>query len=490
MNNNKSRSAVIDIGSNSVRLVVYAGHKRARAVLFNEKVLAGLGSSLAMNGSIDSKSFDKAINALKRFQIICSEFQIQDIHVIATAAVRDANNGSDFVSAVREIGLDITIIDGFQEAEYSAFGVMSAFPDADGIMADLGGGSLELAEIKEGQILQRASLPMGVLRIQKWFDSGFDRLDSVFKNFLKELFWEKNTNTSNLYLVGGSWRALARVDMDMMDYPLRVVDHYNIDLHRALQLGDLVDQSVDRDYSHTLGIQSSRIKTLPQAAALLKSVSGYFKPQKIHISAYGLREGILYSQLDEDERKLDPLLLATEEFARTQRRFHSQKSELDDWISPIFQDETPSMQRIRKAFCNLGDVAWKANPDFRAEWGLEIGMHGNWTAITGSQRDILGQALFSCFGGGAKIYPDGGKLASKSDMKRAIAWGLAARLAQRLSGGRAETLSQTKIMLIDETLYLNIHPDYKYLCGETVIKRLNQLAHMLKCECNIGDLKV
>lgn len=485
MSDTAMRSAVIDIGSNSVRLVVYAGHKRIPSTIFNEKILAGLGSELATTGNIGEESFEKAMLALRRFKILCDEFRVDVINVIATAAVRDAANGPDFVAAVRAIGLDIHIINGHQEAHYSALGVMSAFPEQNGIMADLGGGSLEIAQIENGNIVQKISIPMGVLRVQSLFDSGYDALNSQFQDYLHQLGWNEVERPKTLFLVGGSWRALAHIDMDDMNYPLRVVDQYEIDLGRANVMDEMLKRRENEKLSQLLNISSSRIKTLGQGAALLRCVTQHFNPHKIQVSAFGLREGILFSQLNDDERQLDPLIVGTQEFAIAQTRFKGNSSDLNGWISDIFADDNDAMARIRHAFCNLGDVAWRANPDFRAEWGLAIGLHGSWAGMSGPQRDVLGQALYSCFGGGNNIYPHGGKLAKESEMKRAIAWGLGVRLAQRLSGGKASTLSYTKLGWSGEMLTLYIDKDFTEICGEAVLKRLNQLANALNCEYKV-----
>ncbi len=488
MQNKSYRSAVIDIGSNSVRLVVYAGHSRIPSTIFNEKILAGLGSELATTGNIGAENFAQAIEALKRFSLLCNELQVSDINIIATAAVRDAHNGAQFVKAARDIGLEIKIIDGQQEAQYSALGVMSAFPGYNGVMADLGGGSLELAHIMDSKIVQKISIPMGVLRVQQWYEQGYDSLFSKFQKFADTLGWNDVHDCENLFLVGGSWRALAHIDRDAINYPLRVIDHYKVDIERSRAMDILLETSGGENINKSLGIASSRIKTLPQAAALMRCVSEFFQPKSIYISAFGLREGILFSKLDAATQSLDPLLIGTREFSRTQRRFHGEKSDVNLWLADIFQDDDAKMKRIREAFCNLGDVAWRANPDFRAEWGVDIGLHGNWASISGSGRDILGQALFSCFGGGSNIYPNGGALASAEAMQRAIAWGLTVRLAQRLSAGRQGLLSRTKIRLMgdeNKVLQLLIESDYRDICGESVTKRLRQLADFMGYENDI-----
>ena len=144
------RMAIIDIGSNSVRLVVYQGPPRLPATLFNEKVMAGLGRGLAATGAIDPVALGKAQVALARFASLAREMGVATLRTVATAAVRDAANGGELIACAESLGLEVELLSGEQEAKGAGEGVLSAIPDADGIVGDLGGGAVvAVAELDE-----------------------------------------------------------------------------------------------------------------------------------------------------------------------------------------------------------------------------------------------------------------------------------------------------------------------------------------------------
>ena len=159
------RTGIIDIGSNSIRLVVYQGPPRLPAIRFNEKVLAGLGRGLAATGSIEKSALKTARVALARFAAVAREMECSTLRTVATAAVRDAKNGGELIATAEQLGLKVETLSGEQEASAAGYGVLSAIPEADGIVGDLGGGSLELVRVRRGKIEDRVSFPLGVLRI-------------------------------------------------------------------------------------------------------------------------------------------------------------------------------------------------------------------------------------------------------------------------------------------------------------------------------------
>ena len=157
---------VIDIGSNSVRLVVYEGAVRALTPLFNEKVLCGLGRKVASTGSLDPEAVERALVALVRFKTIARVLRVKSLTAIATAAVREAKNGADFIErGQRAAGCAIEVLSGEKEAELAAKGIMMGFVGDDGVAGDLGGGSLELIDIAGEQLREAATLPLGGLRL-------------------------------------------------------------------------------------------------------------------------------------------------------------------------------------------------------------------------------------------------------------------------------------------------------------------------------------
>jgi exopolyphosphatase/guanosine-5'-triphosphate,3'-diphosphate pyrophosphatase len=476
------RTAIVDIGSNSIRLVVYQGPARVPAILFNEKVMAGLGKELSTTGTIGKASMALAVRGLKRFHRLCIEMEVDSIKSFATAAVRDASNGKDLLKAAHEIGYDVAVLHGEEEAESAALGVISGIPDARGIVGDLGGGSLELALVDQGKVLERFSFPLGVLRVADLRAKGQDALKGQVRKMLKKTGWEKQAQGLPFYLVGGSWRSLARIDMFDSHYPLPVIHNYEMEPRRAQRLVSRLAQLNRDKLKNVPGLSTSRIPTLKDAAWLLSMLVRYLNSSKMVVSAYGVREGLLFQSLSKQEAARDPLLLATEDAGTAQARFPANSKLLGKWIADIFAYDPPEWHRIRQAACNLGDVAWRANPNFRAERGLEMGLHGNWVGITGPEREMLGQALYTSFGGGNDIFPGGGQLASEQATKLAISWGLAMRLGQRLSGGTRNPLEQTKIRKTGKKLELTIAGDLIHLYGDAVAKRHGHLAKMLGLE--------
>ncbi|MFN3820100.1 Ppx/GppA family phosphatase [Blastomonas sp.] len=473
------RTAIIDIGSNSVRLVVYSGPRRNPALIFNEKVMAGLGRSLADTGIIDAAAMKRAIHALERFRIVAREMDVDETVCVATAAVRDASNGDEFTQRVRALGLDIIILSGDDEARISGLGVLSAIPDADGIVGDLGGGSLDLARIGNGTVLETATLPLGVLRAAAVRKDDAMTLAGAFRQMIEPYPWLRQHPGKPFYLVGGSWRAFARLDMHLTAYPLRVLNEYRIDVSRPEAVLEGF-RAMDRDsVRQATGLAPSRIETLPDAIALLKLMRGHIDPSEFIVSSYGLREGLLFARMDDDVRRRDPLLVASDRYGQLQSRFGEDSQPLFDWISRVFPDDPPQWQRWLKAACHLSDVAWQASPDFRAERGLEIALHGSWVGVDLIGRSMIGQALYTNFGGGPKAFPLDHHVASPAMLDRAIGWGLAMRLAQRLGAGTHDVLKRSHLRREGDALHLVLDAADRALYGEVVERRLRRLAQFL-----------
>jgi len=474
------RRAIIDIGSNSVRLVVYDGPARAPFVQFNEKVTAGLGAALSSTGRIDDAAMQRGIDALIRFRSLVDAMEVTELHCIATAAVRDAENGRDFVVRARaEARMEIEILSGEEEGRASGFGVIGSFLRADGIVADLGGGSLELARISGGDVRKVVSLPLGVLRLSAIRESGKGALSKYVAAALKKAGWNAGGRGLPLYLVGGSWRALAHLDMQLSHFPLPVIHHYQMDAARAAYLVRVTAQMGRARLKKIPAISSARAATLSQASALLAVLVRELGCPELIVSAHGLREGLLFERLTDDERALDPLLVAAEAEGEAQGRFTGHGALIDGWIAPLFRNDPPEWARLRRAACLLGDVAWRANPDFRAERGVEIALHGNWVGIDGYGRALLAQALYSNFGGGVGLAPGLEQLADGQALERAAQWGLAIRLAQRLSGGVAAPLERTNLSCAAGSVVLTLAASHAALRGETVDRRLKHLGQAM-----------
>ncbi len=467
--------AIIDIGSNSIRLVVYEGGGRSPAILFNEKIMAGLGRGLGKTGLLDPQAVERALAALARFRLLAQDIGAATLRTVATAAVRDARNGPEFMARLAGIGLEVELLPGAEEAALSGHGVLAAIPEADGIVGDLGGGSLELVRVGAGGVGEGVSIPFGVLRIAAMRLGSARELDRAIGKALDKAGWQGGCDGRPLYMVGGSWRALARLHMALAGFPLPIVHHYAMAPGEGQRLVRALGQLDPKRVRGIDGVSPSRAPSLGHAAMLLAVLARRLKPGALIVSAYGLREGLLHRGLPPAVRALDPLIEAAHEEGARQGRFPEHGDLLDRWIAPLFADEPPRRARLRHAACLLADVGWRAHPDFRAERGLDTALHGNWVAIDARERAMLGQALFTHFGGDG-VPEIVGRLTAPEDRAAAIRWGLAMRLGQRLSGGVASPLEASRLALEDGVLALRLPDADIALYGEAVERRLKALA--------------
>lgn len=471
--------AILDIGSNSVRLVVYSGATRAPSVIFNEKVMAGLGRDIGETGALSEEAQRRALAALERFRLLVEGMGVVRTRVVATAAVREASNGEDFLRAVRGLGLAPRVLSGEEEGRLAGYGVISAIPWADGVVGDLGGGSLELVDVSDGEVRRSASLPLGVLRLSARNESWIRK--KLRKGLQSNGFSDAGRGRP-LYLVGGSWRALSRLDLAARDHPLPITQQHEMAPGRPAELAAAVE-ALDKAAAREIpSLSASRLPTLPSANALLTALVEETGPARLVVSSFGIREGLLYADLDPDIRRRDPLIEAAREAGAGLGRFAQHGELLDAWIGGVF-DDPPEAARLRRTACLLADIAWAAHPEFRAERGVDMALHGNWVAIDAPGRVMVAQALFSNFGGGGPL-PNAAvaALCAPEALERAAQWGLAIRLGQRLGGGVAESLERSRLVSRDGTLRLELGPDEGALYGEAVERRLRTLAAALGLE--------
>jgi len=469
--------ALVDIGSNSVRLVVYSGATRVPSVLFNEKVMAGLGRNLDSTSALAEDAQTRALAAMARFKLLVDRMGAVRTRVFATAAVREAANGADFLGQVRRLGFEPEILSGEEEGRLAGLGVLSGIPGADGVIGDLGGGSLELAEVADGAVGRSVSLPLGVLRIAAMREKSEAALLRSICGVLHRSRFAGRAAGRTFYLVGGSWRALARLDLELSRYPLPITHQHAMAPSRPRALQRQIKVLLRED--SRAPVSGSRFPTLPHANLLLRAIVDILRPARLVASAYGIREGLLYDDLDPESRRIDPLVEAARQAGASLGRFPQHGQLIESWIAPIF-DDPPAAARLRLAACHLSDIAWAAHPDFRAERGVDMALHGNWVAIDAPSRVVLAQALFATFGGGADLpYPQVAALAPEASLKRARQWGLAIRLAQRLSAGLAEPLTRSSLAIEGDRLVLWLPEDEAAMFGESVERRLKTLAGAL-----------
>jgi exopolyphosphatase / guanosine-5'-triphosphate,3'-diphosphate pyrophosphatase len=480
---------VVDIGSNSVRLVVYEGAVRAPTPVFNEKILCGLGRSVATTGSLGTEAVERALAALARFKVIARILSVKNVRVIATAAVRDAQNGADFIErGERAIGTRIEVLSGEIEARLAAQGIMMGFTDADGVAGDLGGGSLELIDIIDSRLNDAATLPLGGLRLIDTTGNKLDRAVEVIDNALAGLPWLRNGAGRTFYAVGGTWRALAKLHMDRIDYPLRVMQGYRLTAKDAIELCELIRKTKKlADLPGIAGIARARREVLPFGALVLERLLRQMEPRQIVFSVFGIREGLIYGLLPPLEKLRDPLLSFCADYAALRSRSVEHAFELCDWTDLLFADtaleETFEERRLRHAACLLSDVGWRAHPDYRGEQSVNIIANAGLGGIDHPGRIFLALTVFhrheTSEDHGAQLSDRLRSLASKRVQRRARILGAALRAAHMLSIGMAGVIDQTPLTYEGDALVLTVPQAYAALDGERLQRRFGALAELV-----------
>jgi exopolyphosphatase / guanosine-5'-triphosphate,3'-diphosphate pyrophosphatase len=477
---------VIDIGSNSVRLVVYEGLTRSPTPIFNEKVLAGLGREVQTTKLLAADAVDKALAALRRFRTLCDRIDVPNLWVIATAACRDAKNGKAFVDEAERIcRTKIEVISGKREAELSALGVVSGFHRPDGIMGDLGGGSLELTDVRGHRVQPGITLPLGGLALQDLSKKSLKKADKLVKKALGEARLLEGGKGRSFYAIGGTWRALARLHMWQKGYPLHVMHGYVIPAKEAYEFSGLVHRVDTETLSNIEAVADARRPLLAYAALVLEHLIDMARPKDIIISALGVREGLLYSMLDAEERKQDPLIAAAQELNVLRSRSPAHGQELIDWTDHFMAstgiDETAEEQRLRHAACLLGDIGWRAHPDYRGEQSLNIIANAAFVGIDHPGRAYLALAVFFRHVGliDDELSPRLRELASTRVLDRARVLGAVLRVAYLVSASTTGVLPKTPLLVERGRLVLRFENGLKTLAGERVFVRLRQLARLI-----------
>ena len=484
--------AVIDIGSNSVRLVVYERLTRAPTVLFNEKVLAGLGKGLARTGHLGEASLAQALAAVRRFKHIADQCGAVGLHVLATAAAREAGNGPAFVAELERIcGVEVQVLTGADEARLAAKGIVCGIHDADGIAGDLGGGSLELVDIKGDRIGKGLTFPLGGIRLQESAEGSIRKAERLAQQVLEKTPILSKLAGRSFYAVGGTWRSLAKLHMHQTDYPLRVMHNYAIPAEVALDLCREVGRGAVELLPRIESVSKQRRELLPYGAVVLAQLIRAGKPKDVVLSALGLREGHLYELLDPTERARDPLLAAAEELSYLRSRSPRHSEETVAWTGTLFAalglDETAEEERLRVAACHVADIGWRAHPDYRGTQSLAIISNAAFIGIDHPGRAYLALSNYYRHMGlvDAAVDPRLVQLAPPRLLARAKALGAAFRVAFILSAAMPGILGEVRIGREGNRVVLDLPPHLADLDGEVLQRRFRQLAKLVGLDTEI-----
>ncbi|MEL6169163.1 MAG: Ppx/GppA family phosphatase [Pseudomonadota bacterium] len=475
------RVAVVDIGSNSVRLVVFDGAARSPAYFYNEKVMAGLGADMADTGRLNPDGKPRALAALRRFARLAVGMGADPITFVATAAMRDAEDGPSFQAEVEDaIGQTVHVITGDEEARLSAQGVLLGWPGAYGLVCDIGGSSMELAELSAGRVGKRVSSKLGPLRLRT-LGGGEKALRRHIASRIAELAETMGPQNDRLFLVGGSWRAIARIDMARRNYPLAVLHEYRMSRSDVLATVRLIRDNDIGDLRQKVGISEARAALVPLAARVLGELVRTFKPHDIAVSSYGLREGMLYEQMPQALRDRDPLIEACRFAEAKDARMPGFGAQLYSFLAPLFPDPSEVDSRLIKAACLLHDVSWRAHPDYRHEVVFDNVTRANLGGLRHGERIFLGLALLHRYKNnraGSRFGPlfD---LLKKTELRRAEVLGKAMRFGAMFAAGSPDQMGRLDWQPAKKRLTLHLANDGALLFGEVAEARLKALASSL-----------
>lgn len=482
---------VIDIGSNSVRLVIYEGAVRTPTPVFNEKVLCGLGRSVATTGSLAPEAVERAIHALVRFRAIAQLLGVKNVRAIATAAVREASNGAEFIArGEAAAGVHIEVLSGEIEARLAAQGIMMGFLAPDGVAGDLGGGSLELIDVVGDALQDAATLPLGGLRLIDTTGGKLDAALEIVDSSIATLPWLSRGKGRTFYAVGGTWRALAKLHMEHRNYPLRVMHGYQVPPRELEEFCEALRKGKKQGVPSLDRVGKARREVVPYGALVLERLIKTMQPSSVIFSVFGIREGLIYSLLSETERHRDPLLSFAEEYATMRSRSLDHAYELCNWTDQLFADpaleETPEERRLRHAACLFSDVGWRAHPDYRAEQSLSTIAHAALGGVDHEGRVFLALAVYFRHESG-DLSPDTmpermRTLVSKRTFRRARIVGAAVRVAHMLSIGKPGVIVETPLSHENGKLILTIPKAYESLDGERLRRRFEALASLVGCQ--------
>lgn len=486
-----SSVGVIDIGSNSIRLVVFAGATRVPFSLFNERAICSLAEGLQKTGKLDAARVKHAILAIGRFVRLAHAMNVSRLHIFATSAVRDAENGPALIQRVYEMyGVRVDVLSGSEEARYTALGVMSCTPEASGVVADLGGGSLELAEInskKSFEVGKTASLPLGVLRLADLPKNLGRTLKQHADLHFHAAPWLSKKKIKKLYLVGGAWRAVAKVMIQLIDHPLKIVDKFTLSADEIQKLLARVAEINCQQLENDFDISIRRATHLPSAISLIRFLLEKAQPEQIIFSIHGVREGYYFHHLPKKIRERNPFDDTLIALTNKRHRFAPQPDDLLAWLSPLFPNESPTLCRLRHTACAISDLYWEEHPDYRAQQAFIKTLSMALIGFSHHDRAMVALSILyrhqnsDHFPAARNVLP----LLTEEEVHQCKTIGYALRLAHTISGGAPDVLIKSHLTLTAKELILTMpRSDHAYMLA-AFDKLLERLANHLSVRLSV-----
>jgi exopolyphosphatase/guanosine-5'-triphosphate,3'-diphosphate pyrophosphatase len=474
---------IVDIGSNSVRLVVYDSIGRAPLPRFNEKSFCRLAEGLDETGRLSDEGVERTLRALRRFKAIADAMGVDRVDVLATEATRRASNGPDLVAAIeRETGFRTRILSGEEEATFAATGVISGFFRPIGLVGDMGGGSLEIAQALDDRVgPERVSLPLGALPVASLMarhgKGAKGEIDRILADRLPGAM-----SSPTFYAVGGGWRALGRVYMAATGAPLPVVHGFEADAGKLRSFAADLWKRPPENLAGLSGLPSRRAGTIAGSALVIDRVLKALGSERVVFSSLGVREGWLYSLLSPEAQYLDPLIEGAQALGVPQARVPAFPLALAKWTDALFPDETPAETRLRVAACALSDISWRDDETVRAVESFRRVTQFPFIGCDHAERVFLGTVLHARYAG-RKDDPaiaDTLKVLSPHALRRARTLGLAFLVAYRFSGSVPEILAGSRLVIGGRSVRLVVDSAARAPDSEALLSRLRLLAREVK----------
>ncbi len=484
-------SAVIDIGSNSVRLVIYRIEGRSIWPVFNEKVLAGLGRDLRSTRKLSPAGRAESLIALRRFKAILESYELAKLHVVATAAAREAIDGPEFVAEVaHETGFQIRVLSGAEEAYYSAQGVHCGHLDAKGVVGDLGGSSLELINLDVEPGTNGVTLPLGpfALGAPKPVEA-----EKTYATILRELEpFRDRFSGGQFHAVGGAWRNLALIWMQKQNYPLHVIQQFELPAREAMSVARLIGAQSMSSLERVPGVTKRRLENISYAALVLQGLIEVFKYDTLCFSAFGLREGLLFDSLDVALKDDDPLIAGCAALGNRLGINEDLGPALSQWALDFYAsaeglEDKPADKLIRAA-AKLSDIGARLHPDHRADLACDQVLRAPIPGQNHEERVFLACALFTRYSGDSYNREPVliSRVLGEEKLELATQLGLLLRLGCDLSAKSAKLLGLARVRKLDGNLTLSAQAGWEdLLLGEQTRRRARALSQRLNLVLSI-----
>ncbi len=482
---NFSPFSVLDIGSNSIRLVIYNKKNKSAIPIFNEKTQCGLGKNLSFSKNLSQDSCSKAFRSIDRYIQISNSMKAE-LFIVATAAIREAEDGKDFTNKVNnKFNVNVNILSSREEARYSSLGVISSFSNPNGVIGDLGGGSLELTSTSDSSFNRTVTCPLGILKFEKQL-SRKNYLIKKIDSHLDKIDWLVNERDKSFYAIGGAWRSLAKVFMNWSKHPISVIHNYEISYKDALELCKVLS-NLNYSLKSMSVISKPRRRSLSYSSLLLERILLKVRPKNIIFSSYGIREGILYDKLSEEEKKMDSLIAYCNEISKDESRFYNNIKKFYSWLLPLLNEFPKAELRLVNAICLLSDVAWKIHPNHRPEFAFKRSIFAPFVEVNHKERTYIANALSERYRGDLdkSKFND---ILKFEELNRAKIIGTALDLAYVVSGGGCINISYSRLFFEKNYLCLSLESDTSNIFNRQCEKKLENLSKLLNCDYKVIKL--